>query len=80
MNSLLSFFFAIVLVAFLLFIPIFYNLKKYYIPINNYDEEIIKRFASLFNEFRFKEKRQSVLFYKTFSNLRKLWLAYIVVV
>lgn len=51
LNSLLAVFFSLTLVAFLLFVPIFYSRKKNYMRIKYNDIDFVARFGTIFSEF-----------------------------
>ena len=82
LNTLISIIAGVCVIGFVFFVVTFYGYKKNFKKIRNLkhrDEEFIARFGSLLSELDINKKKRSVLVYKTFSNLRKLWLAYIVI-
>ena len=66
LNSLLAIIFGLMLVAFLFFVPIFYSKEKNYMRIKLNDVDFVARFGTIFSEFHFWRRHESVLIYKTF--------------
>jgi len=78
-NSLITLFFSFILVAFPLFITVFYFIKQNYSRIINRNKDFLAKFGSILKPLNFKRRGRLVLIYTTASVLRKLWLALIVV-
>ena len=77
-NSLLSIIFGALIIAYPLFVVVFYNLKKNQVNILAADEEFFDRYGSAVKDLNFKRQGRLVLLHTFLVLVRKLWLAHIV--
>jgi dolichyl-phosphate-mannose--protein O-mannosyl transferase len=78
-NSLLALFFGMIVVVFPFFTALFYSSKRNYERIIGRDVEFLSRFDGAIGGLNFKRRNRLVLIYLSASNLRKLWLAHVVI-
>jgi hypothetical protein len=78
-NSTMAIICSVAILLFPFFVAIWYSRVNNLERILKIDKEFLARFGNAIEGLNFKREGPKVLFYSTFSILRKLWLAHIVV-